>query len=49
MSAAAICWNSKKQTTAAKSSVEAEYTALSVAASEGRWLQQLVNELNFDV
>jgi len=43
----AITWKSKKQTTIALSSTEAEYIALSEAAREAMWLKQLYNELGF--
>ncbi|PKU81649.1 Retrovirus-related Pol polyprotein from transposon TNT 1-94 [Dendrobium catenatum] len=41
-----ISWCSKKQTTVAKSSTEAEYRALSSAVSEILWLRRLVEELH---
>jgi hypothetical protein len=40
-----VTWKSKKQATVAKSTVEAEYTALSLAASEGLWLKNLLEEM----
>lgn len=40
-----ISWNSKKQSTVAKSTVEAEYQALPVAISEGIWLRNILQEL----
>jgi len=43
----AITWKSKKQTTIALSSTEAEYIALSEAAREAMWLKQLYEELGF--
>ena len=39
MSGAAIIWNSKKQTSVALSTAEAEYIALAEAAQESIWLQ----------
>ena len=44
-SGGAITWKSKKQTTIALSSTEAEYVALSEAAREACWLRNLYNEL----
>jgi hypothetical protein len=43
----AITWGSKKQTTIALSSTEAEYVALSEAAREAMWLRHLYGELGF--
>jgi hypothetical protein len=43
----AITWRSKKQTTIALSTTEAEYVALSEAAREACWLQSLYTELGF--
>jgi hypothetical protein len=43
----AITWGSKKQTTIALSSTEAEYVALSEAAREAMWLRQLYGELGW--
>lgn len=42
---AAITWKSKKQTTTALSSTEAEYITLSEAAQEAIWLRSLYEEL----
>lgn len=42
----AITWSSKKQPTVAKSTMEAEYMALSHAVSEVLWLRSLLNEIN---
>ena len=41
----AISWRSKKQTCVALSTAEAEYVALSSAAQESLWLQQLFADL----
>ena len=41
-----ISWQSRLQTTVAKSCCDAEYMALSAAASEGRWLMQLLSEIS---
>lgn len=40
-----ICWKSKKQHTVSKSSSEAEYRAMSQAASEVTWVVRLLEEL----
>ena len=40
-----ISWKSKKQSTVSKSSSEAEYRAISSAASEVTWVVRLLNEL----
>ena len=42
---AAISWKSNKQTCVALSTAEAEYVALSAAAQEAMWLQQLASDL----
>jgi hypothetical protein len=44
---AAITWGSKRQTTIALSSTEAEYIALSEAARDAIWLRHLYGELGF--
>ena len=41
----AIMWSSRKQSSVALSTVEAEYMALSVATQEAIWLRQLQEEL----
>lgn len=46
-SGGAITWKSKKQTTIALSSTEAEYVALSEAARETCWLRNLYDELGY--
>jgi len=43
----AITWGSKKQTTIALSSTEAEYVALSEASREAMWLRHLYGELGY--
>ena len=43
----AITWMSKKQSTIALSTTEAEYIALSEAAREAKWLRNLYGELGF--
>ena len=43
----AITWGSKKQTTIALSSMEAEYVALSEASREVIWLRHLYGELGY--
>ena len=46
LSGSPISWRSKKQTCVALSTAEAEYVALSAAAQEAIWLQNLLSELN---
>jgi len=45
LNGASISWNSKKQTTVALSSTEAEYMALTHAITESIWLQALLLDL----
>ena len=45
MNGAAISWNSKKQSTVALSSTEAEYMVLTQAVKELIWLQGLLRDL----
>ena len=45
----AVSWSSKKQTSVALSSTEAEYVARAHAAKEAIWLRQLLSELGLDV
>jgi hypothetical protein len=40
-----ISWGSKKQSSVALSTCEAEYIALSLAIQEGKWIENLFNEL----
>ena len=47
LSGAPISWRSKKQTTVALSTAEAEYMTLSYASQEAMWLRQLISELKF--
>ena len=42
-----ITWRSKKQTTIALSSTEAEYIALAEAVREASWLRNLYDELGY--
>lgn len=44
----AIAWKSKRQTTTALSTAEAEYMGLSDAAKESKWLRQLLGELGIE-
>ena len=48
MSGAAISWKSKKQTTVALSTAEAEYVALASTTQEATWLRQLLQDLNVE-
>ena len=41
-----ISWSTKKQTSVALSSTEAEYVSLSLSACEAIWLRGLLKELN---
>ena len=45
---AAITWSSRKQSSVALSTVEAEYMALSVATQDAIWLRQLQEELGME-
>ncbi|CAH2090566.1 unnamed protein product [Euphydryas editha] len=42
-----ITWNTKRQTSVASSSTEAEYMALYEAVKEAMWLKSLANSINF--
>ena len=46
MSHCAVSWVSKKQTTVALSSAEAEYMAISAATQEAKWIRQVLAELH---
>jgi len=41
----AICWSSKRQSTVARSTTEAEYMALGAAAAEAMWIKQFLSEM----
>lgn len=43
-----VCWSTKKQSTVALSSTEAEYVALASAAAELVWLRNVLKDLNID-
>ncbi|KAI7758828.1 hypothetical protein LZL87_014417 [Fusarium oxysporum] len=45
MNGGPISWSSKRQSTVAKSTAEAEYYALSMAASEALWIRSFLEEL----
>lgn len=42
-----VTWSTKKQSTVATSSTEAEYVALAESVKEGIWLSKLLNDLGF--
>jgi hypothetical protein len=44
-----ISWSSKKQTTVARSSMEAEYRGLATVTAEVLWLQSIFQELGFSL
>jgi Reverse transcriptase (RNA-dependent DNA polymerase) len=44
-----VSWCSKKQSTVARSTTEAEYRAIAMVTAEVTWLQSLIHELGFDV
>ncbi|XP_026396379.1 uncharacterized protein LOC113291013 [Papaver somniferum] len=44
-----ISWSLKKQPTVSKSSAEAEYKCLSVAAAELEWLKSLLSKLHITI
>ena len=48
LSDAAIIWFSRKQSSVALSTIEAEYMALSIATQEAVWLRQLIDEMSED-
>jgi hypothetical protein len=48
MSGAAVSWSSKKQSSVALSSTEAEYMACTQASKEAVWLRQLLHELHIE-
>lgn len=49
LSGGAVSWLSKKQSTVALSTAEAEYVALSQASQECVWLRRLLSDLGMDV
>jgi hypothetical protein len=48
LAGAAVSWSSKKQTSVALSSTEAEYISGAHATKEAVWLRQLLSELGID-
>ena len=48
MAGGAVCWSSKRQTTVALSTVEAEYVAMSRCAQQMVWMHSWLNEVQID-
>ena len=48
MSGACLAWSSKKQSTVALSTTEAEYIALTHAAKQLTWIRRLLNEISLE-
>ena len=46
LASVAISWKSKKQTTVALSSTEAEYVVVALAAKECIWIKSMLEEFN---
>jgi len=44
-----ISWSAKKQSTAAQSSTESEYTGLSIAAREAIWLKHILEDIGREI
>jgi len=44
-----VCWNTKRQTSVAASSTEAEYMALYEAVKEALWLKSLLESIRFEI
>ena len=44
-----MTWRSKKQPVVARSSVKAEFKALTLGICEGMWLKRVCNELKFPI
>ena len=49
LGSSAVSWSSKKQTTVALSSTEAEYCGAAMAACEVAWLRKLLHSFGYDV
>eukprot|EP00249_Psilotum_nudum_P021898 c28294_g1_i10 orf=154-735(-) len=49
LAGAAVSWQSKKQSTVALLSTEAEFVAAAVAAKEALWIRRFMKELTFDL
>jgi hypothetical protein len=49
MGSGAVSWSTKKQTTIADSSTEAEYVSASSASQEILWMQNLLTEIGVEV
>ena len=48
MGGSVFCWNSKKQSVVAHSTVEAEYIAVYAATNQIVWLRKMLGDLNFN-
>ena len=48
MNGACLAWSSKKQSTVALSTTEAEYIALTHAAKQLTWIRRLLNEIGLE-
>ena len=44
-----VSWSSKRQSSVAKSTTEAEYIALSLAAQEAIWLRRLLFDVGYEM
>src|SRR5699024_3713950 len=49
LNGSSVGWSSRRQRTVARSTTEAEYAALWEGLSETLWIQQLLNDMGFEV